>query len=281
MGKQVYLYGAFQNGTRPSVVCTDISFGDLLIYETMRAAIEYAGHTVDFILPDDADRLASLMEDDVLVLGGGGIIHPFMLNRELIEGCKARKALFGVGINWAVGTARGAVHDMGILWDFVQAIPLVIVRDWQTKAFLRRADSHVVPDVSFLNWSPEFKPGDQRAVVLGHEVDQQEPLEVVLCMNKARERENVENVTTIRQFSRFNYVRSNAYHAMIIALMYGATADIKIHNVKQDAFLDSYADKLYVEYVGETGAKVKCKDQRWFYDEVRKGMDLLVSYIGA
>ena len=125
-----------------------------------------------------------------------------------------------------------------------------------------------------------MSPGNGRAVVIGPGLNPTDELETALYMNKIWERPKGERVTSISQFARFAYVRCNAYHAMIVTLMYGAVAAVKVTNVKQDAFFDSFSDKLSVEYNSPDSALVRCRDPRWFYNEVKDSMAKLLEYIG-
>jgi hypothetical protein len=65
---------------------------------------------------------------------------------------------------------------------------------------------------------------------------------------------------------------------MLLAFVVNATAEIYDHNVKHDAFLRSYADKLDIRYADET-AIVRCKHQKWFCDGANKSLGLLVEFL--
>ena len=274
---KVFLYGAFRDNTRSSCVCQDVNFGDLTIYQTMKRFLTKESFSVDYILPNEIEKLAALSTSDWLVIGGGGVIHPDLLNTPAIIKCAAKKAVFGIGINWEHNTRYKTIKGLRDSSRFLKDIPFVCVRDYQTKEFLGINHAFVYPDVILSNWIGEAPAGVEKAVVITDTLFSRDG-ENSICFNSFHARDGAKNIDSISQLIRFGHVRSRNYHGMLLAFVVNATAEIYDHNVKHDAFLRSYADKLDIRYADET-AIVRCKHQKWFCDGANKSLGLLVEFL--
>lgn len=276
---KIRLYGAFQDGTRISRISTDVCFGDRIICETLRKNLSCISSNIDFILPDDNERLAEMSPKDVLVIGGGGLIHPELLNVSGIKACKARKAVFGVGINWDLTTPYWTIRRLSeIVERCFRDIPFICVRDWQTKAFLRMDRVRVCPDVIFLNWDKNVKTGSERAVIDDFKF-KKESNETSINFHKIHAKEGSEIITSLDQLKRFGSIRTLSYHGMLAPLVLGSNADVTIVNVKQEAFLLSYWDKLNI--LGHEGNRIimSCADPEFMFNMVHKEFLGLMDYI--
>jgi len=274
---RVYLYGSFQDGTRPNRVSKDVNFGDRIIYQTVSGFLEKCGFEVDFILPNEDDKICTLTDADRLVIGGGGLIHSMLLNQPSIEISKARKAVFGLGINWENGTKPPTIRDLTSTAAFLKGIPFLMVRDWQTKAFIRSDRAQVCPDVSLLHWIGDSEPGKERALV-AHSALQPREGEVLISFNSVHTTENSEAIIDPVQLRRFGHIRTSSYHGMLLAFTVNATAEVYVHNVKQQAFFSSYWDHLDIEE-RDGALLVKCKDPGWFKSEVENGLERLAVHL--
>jgi len=277
MTGKVFLYGAYQDGTMPSNVATDVNFGDVTIQRTLTKVLTGAGFVVEPVLPDDNDKLLAITKDDYLVIGGGGLLHPNCLNRPALEPCQAKKAVFGVGINWENGTNRQTVKDLQEVAGFFADIPFVVVRDWQTKAVLRLEHAKVCPDPVLSNWIGPGEPGTEKALAIDHGLEA-EPDEKTICLRKLYWDQKAELITDIGQLTKFGRIRTSAYHGMLLSLVVNATADVYVHNAKHEAFLMSYWDKLDVTY-GANFVSVSSTKQEWFKAEADKHLAMLVDYL--
>lgn len=277
MTGKVFLYGAYQDGTMPSLVATDVNFGDVTIQRTLTKVLTAAGFVVEPVLPDDNDKLAAITKDDLLVIGGGGLLHPNCLNRPALEVCPAKKAVFGVGINWENDTGRQTVKDLQEVAGFFVDIPFVVVRDWQTKAMLRLEHAKVCPDPVLANWIGPGEPGTEKALAIDHGLEAG-PDEKLICLRKLYWDGKAELITDIQQLAKFGRIRTSAYHGMLLSLVVNATADVHMHNVKQEAFLMSYWDKLQVTY-NKGFVTVSSTEQAWFKAEADKHLTMLVDYL--
>jgi hypothetical protein len=274
---KVFLYGAFRDNTRSSCVCQDINFGDLTIYQTMKRFLTKESFVVDYILPNEIEKLSVLDTNDWLVIGGGGVIHPDLLNTPAIIKCAAKKAVFGIGINWEHGTRYKTIKELRDSSSFLKNIPFVCVRDYKTREFLGVNHALVYPDVILSNWIGETSAGVEKAVVITDTLFSRDS-EDSICFYSFHARDGAKNIGSISQLIRFGYIRSRNYHGMLLAFVVNATAEIYDHNVKHDAFLRSYADKLDIRYTDETTI-VRCKNPKWFYDEANKSLELLLRFL--
>jgi len=257
---RVFLYGAFQDGTRRSEVCTDVNFGDRLIYQVTKDALVKEGYDVDFCLPDDNDIMASLTPDDVLVIGPGGLFHPMLINLDSILSCKAEKAVFGVGVNWPFGTKGDCVNEVRrVAQSLCSRMEVISVRDRITLNFVGAGSFPVFPDVSLVYmgtqstgigsafvWSGDGEPEDNEDLLFFSLLSKRRDE----CYGPTRHKRTI--ITDINQMSGYKRVRGESYHAMLVPLCFGADVLTRIVNIKQLAFIEDYRDYLVVNYCGDS-----------------------------
>lgn len=276
MDRKIYLYGSFQDGSRPSKVSTEINFGDLTVFRTMKNHFVEAGFDVDYILPDDSVRLTSLNAGDLLVIGGGGLLHPMMLNKPDLDKCRATKAVYGIGINWEMDTPRSIIQGLLEVSMFIRDIPFVVVRDWQTRAFLRIENAEIFPDPVMANM-PCSGSGTAKAVIVAPNMETGRPEEEEIYFNSQYLTKDRHMVSDLRELWKYGHIRTSAFHGMLLGLMADATVEALIHNVKQESFLMTYWDKLEIIHDGKW-VTVRCKDRKWFNEEAERGLRSLIEY---
>ncbi len=275
---RAYLYGGFQDGSRESSVCTDINLGDRAIYNALASGLAAAGHEVDFVLPDEVEKITSLEEKDLLVLGGGGLFEGHLLDPEVIQKSKARKVVVGAGVNWLTTTFPWSV--LAIQRQARKAlvgIKLVLVRDYRTQAFLGTAHASVFPDLAWAAWAPGKQRGTSAAAVVSAEIGERAG-ETPIRLNR-QYRGDLPMASGWEDFCAYNLVRTNSYHGMLFALMAGAIADVTIRNVKQEAFLMSYADHLAMRWNTEDTVSVSCPDPEWFCRQAKLSISIVVDWL--
>ena len=276
---KIRIYGAFQDGTRASAASTDVCFGDRLIFETLRENLAGVSEDIDFVLPDEKEKVGSLGSGDVLIIGGGGLIHPNLLSAPVIKSCRARKAVFGVGINWGVACPLWTIYQLSeIAESCFKDIPFVCVRDFQTKAFLRMERARVCPDVIFLNWKEGQKTGNEKAVIEDGELKVEQG-EAILSFHKQYSTNTSLAVTSLDQLKRFGSIRTISYHGMLAPLVLGSIADVTMINVKQAAFFMSYKDKLQILKHDNNRFILRCTKPEDLFRSVKAEFQELVSYI--
>jgi len=276
---RAFLYGGFQDGHRVSEVCTDINLGDRSIYWALSSGLVRAGLEVDFVLPDEKDRIGSLDEGDLLVIGGGGLFEGYLLDPQVIRKSPAKKIVVGAGVNWSRKMPPAALFGIQLqAQEALAGIPVVMVRDLQTKAFLRIDSAAVFPDLAWALWKPSEPKKDGAAAVVSAEIRERSD-ETPIKLNLIH-RPDLAMASGWEDFRPFKTVRTDSYHGMIFSLMAGATAEVTLQNVKQESFLLSYADRLTVIPNADGAVSVTCRDPEWFFRQAQESIRRVVRWAG-
>ena len=277
--KRILIYGAFQDGTRPSIYSTDVCFGDRLIYSTMKRYLENLPVDIDFVLPDDRERMLSLRNCDYLIIGGGGLLHPNMLQYDNIHDCKAIKAVFDIGINWDYSTPSKTINEIKTNASFMKDIQFFTVRDFQTKEFLGIDHIRVYPDISFLNWIGALPSGKEKAYIAASPAERANADERLIYFHRLNESPESEKIVSFEQLKKFGNLRGVAYHGMLLSFALNATYDMHLTNVKHDAFISSYSNKLDIKVLGNNHIIVKCNDPEYFFNRAKESIDSLIQFV--